>query len=52
MNTISAEQFREIERKTLMKQYRWLLDMGLHPESSVRFIRVNNDELLRLLNTK
>ena len=51
MNAISVEQFRELEQKILMEHYRRLLDKGLHPESSVRFIRVNNEELLSKMNT-
>lgn len=51
MNAISVEQFRELEHKILMGQYRKLLDKGLHPKSSIRFIRVSNDELLSKIHT-
>ena len=46
MNAISKDQFRQMEHNAMLQIYQKLLDKGLHPESSVRFVPVSENELV------
>lgn len=38
MNAFSKEYFKELECRTLLLAYQRLLEKGVHPESTIRFV--------------